>query len=196
MTATRTSTFLTSEVRRADFRDSLVAAIEQRGLGRVESPVERFEDALERFAQFAESQLGRDFKEDRSESRVRGALQSWLAAQGVTLREAHEGSGQTDLWFSFRDDDTRFVVEVKVPSSAAEFEDGLTEAAQYALSSSQPDAFYVAVDHCPDLASPRFMPKATDCVDRDAVAVHLFRIRVADVSPSRVGRVRRAAGTD
>ena len=83
------------------------------------------------------------------------------------------------------------IVEVKVPRSTRDFKDGLTEVSQYAQAEGVTDAYYVVFDHCADLDSPRFMETAVSTREIGGVSIHCIRVRVAQNSPSRVGRACR-----
>lgn len=148
---------------------------------------------LVNFARHAESNLARDLKKDQSEALARATLDSWLGSHGKTTRESHEGTGQTDLLFTALGSTLVDVVEVKVPKSNTEFEDGITEVAQYAQSMRRPVAYYVVFDHCADLTRPRFLAAEVGTVARDGVDVTCVRVRVAENPPSGVGRARRRA---
>lgn len=146
------------------------------------------EELLLRFSHYAQRELARAMKTNPAEEFLRSNLQSWLASQGCTHREAHHGSGQVDLMFRLPEADSEVIVEVKVPPTRSEYESGIAEAAEYGLAEGCEEVYFVFADHCRDLAHPRFQDEALLRIKRGSVAVVSIAIRVAAVPPSKVGR--------
>lgn len=146
------------------------------------------DEAIVEFVGYAESQLARSLKRGSPEEILRSSLGSFLRAKGYpVVREAHEGAGQTDLLVTSDGD----IIEAKVPASNSEYQDGWTEAAQYAQSARREEAHYVFVDHCRDLSQPRWQEEQISHRVVDGIAIRSYRIRVAEVPPSKVGAARR-----
>lgn len=173
-------------------RGRLRAELERR-LGPVTSrPAESVTQILQDITKFMESQAARDLKRYQAEDVARLAVQAALSLRGDTTRESHEGAGQTDIQFRAAGSDHSDVVEVKVPRSKTEFEDGITEAAQYAQSSHVDHAHYVVVEHVSDLNSPGYLSGPLEKRDHDGVTIWCHRVRIAASSPSKVAHDRRA----
>lgn len=190
--STRTQVFRTHRIARAELRESMLARFEEVGHKEADASLQSL---LEGFATYAESQLARVLKSHRDEEFTRSQVQTYLRSVGVTTREGHEGAGQTDiLLVRLGSDPQRLrtdLIEVKVPRTPSEFEDGLVETAQYAKSRSLAEAYYVVIDHCPDLDHPRYLSNLSAIQRVDGIDIHMIRIRVADKPPSKVGRARR-----
>ena len=150
---------------------------------------------LTKFAHDAESQSARDLKADKSERFLRGLIQNRLQVFGTTKREAHEGSGQTDVWFRRTSASFEELIEAKVPLSLSQFDDGLVETAQYAQTSGLTEAFFVFVDHCKDLNHKRFTDSTVAHRLVDDIAITCIAIRVSESPPSKVGRNRRLSAS-
>lgn len=194
--STPTQTFRSRSIRRQDFESELVGEMTERELGRVTVDGTGHEGSPTRsllidFAKFAESRLSRALKSNRSEEFLRSSLLAWLDTFGETDREPHEGAGQLDISFRARGWRTPETIEVKVPRSKTEFDDGLTEVAQYAQTMRNEEAFYVVADHCADLNAPGVMTDPVQVFVVNGIQVIAIRIRISAAAPSQVGKERR-----
>ena len=188
LASTKTNLFRGGELNRKQFRVEVEIEL---GESSSWSNTESVEYLMREFAIYAESQLARTLKRDRSEEFIRSQLQTHMQSHGTTFREAHEGSGQSDLIVILEALEGPEIIEIKVPNNETEFMDGLAEVAQYAEARGLDHAYLLAVDHCRDLNSPRYMGEPVEHREQDGVDVTCVRVRIAEVPPSKVGRARR-----
>ena len=158
--------------------------------------VRSIRDLLEAFARYAEKREAWNLKQDPSEENARGLVRTFLASEGPVFSEAQIGSGKTDVLLLRPGGQTPEIVEIKVPKSSTEFEDGLLAASQYAQAEGAVTVYYVVFDHCSDLNSPRFMKTAVSMRRVDGVNIQCIRVRVAQEPPSITGRARRRRSKD